>query len=142
QAAVFDTLFATSTRNDSPEHTPSPFDRDRDDRVIGEGAATLIREDLDHAQARGASEIAEVVVYGSNCDGAHVTQPSSETMRIAMELALKDAGLNPEPIGYVSAHGTATDRGDVAESLATEDVFGRKTPVSAMKSFTGHTLGG
>ena len=142
QAAVFDTLFATSTRNDSPEHTPSPFDRDRDGLVIGEGAATLILEDLDHAQARGATVIAEVVGYGSNCDGAHVTQPSRETMRIAMELALKDAGLNPEQIGYVSAHGTATDRGDVAESLATEDVFGRKTPVSAMKSFTGHTLGG
>lgn len=142
QAAVFDTLYATSTRNDAPDTTPRPFDRHRDGLVIGEGAGTLVLEELSHARARGANIIAELVGYGSNCDGAHVTQPSSETMQQAMQLALNDAGLSPSAICYVSAHGTATDRGDVAESHATAAVFGSNTPVSAMKSFTGHTLGG
>jgi 3-oxoacyl-[acyl-carrier-protein] synthase II len=142
QAAIFDTLFATSTRNNAPEQTPRPFDIKRDGLVVGEGAATLILEDLDLAQARGATILAEVVGYGTNCDGVHVTQPSRETMRVAMQLALKDAGLDASAIGYISAHGTSTDRGDVAESHATFDVFGNKVPISAMKSFTGHTLGG
>jgi 3-oxoacyl-[acyl-carrier-protein] synthase II len=142
QAAIFDTLFATSTRNDAPELTPRPFDRKRDGLVVGEGAATLILEELQHAQARGAPILAEVVGFGTNCDGAHVTQPSRETMRVAMHLALQDAGLDASAIGYVSAHGTSTERGDVAESHATFDVFGSKVPISAMKSFTGHTLGG
>ncbi len=142
QAAIFDTLFATSTRNDTPELTPRPFDCKRDGLVVGEGAATLILEDLELAQARGAQILAEVVGYGTNCDGVHVTQPSRETMRVAMELALKDAGLDASAIGYISAHGTSTDRGDVAESQATFDVFGNNVPISAMKSFTGHTLGG
>lgn len=142
QAAIFDTLFATSTRNDTPRLTPRPFDTKRDGLVVGEGAATLILEELDHARARGAPILAEVVGYGTNCDGAHVTQPSRETMRIAMQLALQDAGLDAAAIGYVSAHGTSTERGDVAESQATFDVFGSKVPISALKSFTGHTLGG
>lgn len=141
EAAVFDTLYATSTRNDSPELTPRPFDRDRDGLVIGEGAGTLILEEWEHAKARGANIIAELVGFGTNSDGAHVTQPEAETMQIALELALADAGLPAEAIGYVSAHGTATDRGDVAESHATAKVFGSRMPISAFKSFTGHTLG-
>ncbi len=141
QAAVFDTLFATSTRNDAPASNPKPFDKNRDGLVIGEGAGTLILEELEHAKARGATIHAEIVGFGTNSDGQHVTQPSSVTMARAMELALEDAGLKPDAIGYVSAHGTATDRGDVAESQATEKVFGSKTPVSSLKSYYGHTLG-
>jgi len=141
QAAVFDTLYATSTRNDEPSMTPRPFDRDRDGLVIGEGACTLILERRDHALARGARIYAEIVGFDSNSDGAHVTQPSPETMQRVMELALENAGLGPDDIGYISAHGTATDRGDIAESHATRAVFGEQKPISALKSYTGHTLG-
>lgn len=141
EAAVFDTLYATSTKNSEPGKAPRPFDRDRDGLVIGEGACTLILENRDHALARGATIHAEIVGFGTNSDGKHVTQPSSETMRGAMELALEDAELKPDDIGYVSAHGTATDRGDIAESLATNSVFGESIPLSAMKSYVAHTLG-
>ena len=141
EAAVFDTLYATSVRNDEAHLSPRPFDRDRDGLVIGEGAGTLILEALEHAQARGARIHAELVGFGSNSDGTHVTRPSSETMEVAMRLALEDAQLSPAAIGYVSAHGTATDRGDIAESQATARLFGSRMPISAFKSFTGHTLG-
>ena len=141
QAAVFDTLYATSVKNDAPHLSPRPFDKDRDGLVIGEGSGTLILEELEHAQARGAKIYAEVVGFGTNSDGCHVTQPSPETMEIALRLSLKDADLSPDAIGYVSAHGTATDRGDIAETQATAAVFGNNTPISAFKSFTGHTLG-
>jgi len=141
EAAVFDTLFATSVRNDEPHLSPRPFDKDRDGLVIGEGGGTLVLEELDHALSRGATIHAEVVGFGTNSDGCHVTQPSAPTMEAAMRLSLQDADLSPDKIGYVSAHGTATDRGDIAESQATEQVFGNKTPISALKSFTGHTLG-
>ena len=141
QAAVFDTLYATSTCNDSPEMTPRPFDRDRDGLVIGEGACTLVLERRDHALARGAKIYAEIVGFETNSDGAHVTQPSASTMQRVMEMALSNADLSPDAIGYVSAHGTATDRGDIAESHATLGVFGESIPISALKSYTGHTLG-
>lgn len=141
EAAVFDALYATSTRNDTPGATPRPFDADRDGLVIGEGAGTLILEELEHARARGATIHAELVGYGTNSDGQHVTQPEHDTMRIAMELALESADLDPAAVGYVSAHGTATARGDVAESEATRAAFGRTVPISALKSYTGHTLG-
>ena len=140
-AAVFDTLFATSVRNDQPELTPRPFDANRDGLVLGEGACTLVLEDLEHAQARGATILAEIVGYGTNSDGQHVTQPSADTMAQAMRLALEDAGLTPEAIGYVNAHGTATDHGDVAETAATAAVFGNRMPISSLKSYVGHTLG-
>jgi 3-oxoacyl-[acyl-carrier-protein] synthase II len=141
QAAVFDTLFATSTRNDAPETTPSPFDADRDGMVVGEGAGTFILEELDHALARGARIHAEIVGFGTNSDGNHVTQPTAETMLMAMQWALEDAGLPPEEIGYVNAHGTATDLGDVAESHATAGALSDGVPISSLKSFIGHTLG-
>lgn len=141
EAAVFDTLFATSTRNETPETSPRPFDADRDGLVIGEGAGTLILEDLEHARARGAPIHAELVGFGTNSDGRHVTQPDAGMMEQAIRQALGDAGLTPERIGYVSAHGTATERGDIAESEATRSVFGEAIPISAFKSFTGHTLG-
>ncbi|EGF33048.1 3-oxoacyl-(acyl-carrier-protein) synthase [Oxalobacteraceae bacterium IMCC9480] len=141
EAAVFDTLFATSTRNDTPQATPRPFDVSRDGLVIGEGAGCLILEDLAHAQARGATIYAELVGFGTNSDGCHVTQPNAATMQIAMELALADAGLQPSQIGYVNAHGTATRHGDIAESQATARVFGEAMTISSLKSYLGHTLG-
>ena len=140
-AAVFDTMFATSTRNAEPKQTPRPFDKARDGLVIGEGAGTLILEELEHAQARGAKILAEVVGFGCNSDGDHATHPNTATMQVAMELALQDAGLPASAIGYVSAHGTSTEQGDIAESQATERLFGSRMPISSMKSYLGHTLG-
>jgi 3-oxoacyl-[acyl-carrier-protein] synthase II len=116
QAAVFDTLFAASQDNDHPSRSPRPFDR-------------------------GAPILAEIVGYGTNSDGRHVTQPNQSTMATAMRLALDSAGLEAERIGYVSAHGTATARGDVAETQATREVLGGGVPISSLKSYTGHTLG-
>ncbi len=140
QAAVFDTLYATSTRNDSPSTTPAPFDANRDGLVVGEGACTLVLERLEDALERGAHIHAEVVGFGSSCDGAHATRPDVEQMAAAMQLALDDAGLSGSDIGYVNAHGTATEHGDIAESQATAAVIGR-VPVSSLKGHTGHTLG-
>ena len=141
QAAVFDTLFATSLRNDEPDKSPRPFDKDRDGLVIGEGAGTFILEEREHAISRGATIYAEIVGFGTNSDGLHVTQPDSQSMQVAMKLAIKDAELEAADIGYISAHGTSTERGDIAESQATAAVFGHNTPISSMKSYTGHTLG-
>lgn len=141
EAAVFDTLFATSTRNDAGHTTPRPFDAGRDGLVIGEGAGCLILEDMEHALARGATVYAELVGFGTNSDGCHVTQPNAATMQTAMTLALRDAGLSPSEIGYVNAHGTGTQQGDIAESQATLAVFGAGTPISSLKSYMGHTLG-
>ncbi|WP_407331343.1 beta-ketoacyl-ACP synthase [Enterovibrio sp. 27052020O] len=141
ESAVFDTLFATSLQNDSPETTPRPYDTDRDGLVIGEGAGTLVLEEYEHAVQRGANILAEVVGFASNCDASHVTQPNRETMQICMEMALDNANLPATKIGYVSAHGTATEKGDIAESNATANVFGSATPISSLKSYFGHTLG-
>ncbi|ASU39681.1 beta-ketoacyl-ACP synthase II [Herbaspirillum sp. meg3] len=141
EAAVFDTLYATSVRNDTPAITPSPFDEQRDGLVLGEGAGTLILEDLEHALARGARIYAEIVGFGTNSDGSHVTNPNADTMKIAIDMALADAALDPAAIGYINAHGTGTRQGDVAESNATARVFGNKTPISSLKSYMGHTLG-
>ena len=141
QAAVFDTLFATSICNDTPDKTPRPFDKDRDGLVIGEGAGTFILEEREHALARGAKIYAEIIGFGTNSDGLHVTQPDTESMQIAMKLSIQDGQLSCEDIGYISAHGTSTDRGDIAETHATAAVFGNNTAISSMKSYTGHTLG-
>lgn len=138
--AVFDVLFATSCKNTSPELTPQPFDVDRDGLVVGEGSACLILEDYQHACARGAKIYAEIVGYGSNTDGMHVTRPERAQMARCMQLALDDASLDPEQIGYINAHGTATEQGDIAEGQATAQVFGAK-PISSLKSYFGHTLG-
>lgn len=140
-AAVFDTLFATSTVNDTPHLTPRPFDTKRDGLVLGEGACTLVLEELGHAQARGARILGEIVGFGTNSDGTHVTQPNARTMAQAMRLALDSAAVPPEAIGYVNAHGTATEHGDLAETNATAEVFGRRVPISSLKSYMGHTLG-
>jgi len=140
-AVVFDTLYATSTRNDTPALTPSPYDRDRDGLVVGEGAGTLILEEYEHAKARGAKIIAEVVGFATNTDGTHVTQPNKDTMAIVVRDAIASSGVPASEIGYVSGHGTATAHGDVAETLATREAFGRPVPISSLKSYIGHTLG-
>jgi 3-oxoacyl-[acyl-carrier-protein] synthase II len=140
-AAVFDTLFATSTKNETPQATPRPFDKARDGLVVGEGAASLVLEDLEHARARGARPLVEIVGFATNSDGAHITQPDAEQQARAIRLALEDAGLPASAIGYVSAHGTATDRGDVSEARATREALGESVPLSAAKSYIGHTLG-
>ncbi len=141
EAAVFDTLFATSVRNDAADTTPRPFDAERDGLVLGEGAGTLILEEREHARARGAKIYAEIVGFGTNSDGCHVTNPNADTMKIAMELALSDAGLPSSAISYINAHGTGTQQGDVAESHATGQVFSNRVPISSLKSYMGHTLG-
>ncbi|WP_276898925.1 beta-ketoacyl-ACP synthase [Frischella perrara] len=141
EAAVFDTLFATSQKNSDPISSPRPFDKDRDGLVIGEGAGALILEEYEHAMARGAKIYGEIVGFMTNCDASHITQPRKETMKICIEQALTQANLSPSAIGYISAHGTATDRGDIAESNATAEIFGNKTPISSLKSYFGHTLG-
>lgn len=141
QIGVFDVLYATSTKNNTPDLTPRPFDKDRDGLVVGEGAGTLILEEYEHAKARGAKIYAEIVGFASNTDGTHVTNPNKDMMRECMQLALADANLSGSEIGYINAHGTATSRGDVAESNATFEAFKRAVPISTIKSYTGHTLG-
>jgi 3-oxoacyl-[acyl-carrier-protein] synthase II len=141
EAMVFDALYATSLKNDAPQTSPRPYDSGRDGLVIGEGGGILVLEELEHALARGAHIHAELVGFGSNADGQHATRPEQATMRRAMELALEDAGLQPSDIGYVNGHGTATEQGDIAETLATSSLFGEHMPISSQKSFLGHTLG-
>lgn len=139
-SAVFDVLMATSSQNEHPEKTPRPFDSKRDGLVVGEGAGCLILEEYEHAKARGAKIYAEIIGYGSNTDGQHVTRPDSEMMGRCMELALSDAQIPADQIDYVNAHGTSTDQGDIAETQATARLLGKK-PISSLKSYFGHTLG-
>lgn len=141
EAYVFDSLYATGLKNDQPEASPSPYDSGRDGLVIGEGAGILVLESLEHARARGARIYAEVAGYASNCDGSHVTRPEQATMHACMQAALRDAGIAPSAVGYVNGHGTATEHGDIAETLATEALFGDAMPISSLKSYMGHTLG-
>lgn len=141
EAIVFDSLYATSQQNDTPELSPRPYDRSRDGLVIGEGASILVLESLSHAQARGATIHAELIGFGCNADGTHITRPEAKTMRIAMQQALDDTGLPPSEIGYVNGHGTATEQGDIAETVATNALFGTDMMISSQKSYLGHTLG-
>lgn len=141
-AAVFDVMYSTSTlHNAQPDRAPRPFDRDRDGLVVGEGAGSLVLEEFEHARRRGAHIHAELIGYGTSCDGTHVTTPSADGMLSAMQLALQDARLSPDAIDYVNAHGTATEIGDVVESQATFSLFGGDVPISSTKGHTGHTLG-
>jgi len=140
-AVIFDVLFAASTRNEAPDQTPRPFDVARDGTVVGEGAGCLVLEELERARARGAHIYAEIVGYGTNCDGHHMTNPDAQGMEQVMRLGLADAGIDAGAVDYVNAHGTGTEAGDIAESQATFAVFGRDTPVSGLKGHLGHTLG-
>jgi len=140
-AAVFDTLYATSIKNETPELSPRPFDKDRDGLVIGEGAGTLILEEYEHAKARGATIFAEIIGYKTNSDGRHITNPTQETMEVAISGALEDAELTSQDIDFISGHGTATEQGDIAESHATKSVMGSSIPLNSLKSYFGHSLG-
>lgn len=141
QVAIFDTLYATSSKNETPKKTPSPYDAERDGLVIGEGAATLVLEEYEHAKARGAKIIAEVAGFASNTDGTHMTQPNARTIQVAIEKSMKCAGVDSSEICYVNGHGTATTQGDIAETTATAAAFKRPVPISSMKSYIGHSLG-
>lgn len=139
--AIFDVMGAASTMNSTPELTPKAWDRNRDGLVIGEGSGTLILEDMEHAVKRGAKIYAEVAGFGTNMDGTHITSPNAQTQAVALELALRDAGITSDQVGYVNAHGTATDHGDISESEAVYSVFKRSVPISTTKTYIGHTLG-
>jgi 3-oxoacyl-[acyl-carrier-protein] synthase II len=143
----FAAMRALSTRNDEPERASRPWDKDRDGFVVGEGAGILVLEELEMARARGANILAEVVGYGMSADAFHVTAPPNDgdgAFRV-MRNAMRDAGLVPEQVDYINAHGTSTDVGDRAETMAIKRAFGDhayKVAVSSTKSMTGHLLGG
>jgi 3-oxoacyl-[acyl-carrier-protein] synthase II len=146
--AGFNAMYALSKRNAEPERASRPFDRERDGFVMGEGAGTLVLESLTRAQKRGAVILAEISGWGASSDAFHVTKPAHGHPQAtrAMKLALTSAGLNPEQVGYINAHGTSTPTGDLEESLAIETVFGahalsKQLWVSSTKSMMGHSLG-
>ncbi len=145
--AGFNVMDAVSTRNDDPERASRPFDKDRDGFVMGEGAAALVLESLEHAQARGAPILAEVTGYASNNDAYHITAPAENGSgaAVCMQTALDGASLQPEEIDYINAHGTSTPLNDPSETAAIKTVFGEAAydiPISSTKSMTGHLLGG
>lgn len=141
----FGAVRALSTRNDNPQAASRPWDKDRDGFVLGDGAGVLVLEEYEHAKNRGAKIYAEVVGFGMSSDAYHMTSPAEngEGGALAMTNALKDAGIASSEVGYINAHGTSTNAGDVAEAQAVENVFGKGTDVlvSSTKSMTGHLLG-
>jgi 3-oxoacyl-[acyl-carrier-protein] synthase II len=143
----FGQMRALSTRNDAPEKASRPFDRDRDGFIIGEGAGVIILEELEHAKRRGATIYAEMAGYGSSADAFHITAPSEDGDggRRAMAMAIRKAGIRPDEVDYINAHGTSTPFNDKLETLAIKRLFGdhaAKLAVSSTKSMTGHLLGG
>ena len=138
EVAVFDLLFATSTRDDA---TPRPFDRGRDGLVVSEGAATLVLEEREAALARGAPILAELIGYATTCDGRELVSPHQAGMEAAMRRGLADAGIEGSEVDYLNAHATATEVGDLAESAATLAVYGDRVPTSSLKGHLGHSLG-
>jgi 3-oxoacyl-[acyl-carrier-protein] synthase II len=143
----FGQLRALSTRNDEPERASRPFDKDRDGFIIGEGAGVLILEELEHARRRGAPIYAEIVGYGSTSDAYHMTAPSEDGDggRRVMAMAIRKAGIKPDEVDYINAHGTSTPYNDKLETLAIKNCFGdhaRQLAISSTKSMTGHLLGG
>lgn len=145
--AAFANMKALSTRNDSPETASRPFDRDRDGFVLGDGGAVIVLESLEHAQSRGARILGEVLGYGLTGDAYHITAPAEhgEGAQRAMRACLADGNIDPKDVGYINAHGTSTEQGDIAETEAVKAVFGdqaRKLIFGSTKSMTGHLLGG
>jgi len=141
-AVIFEALYASSSGDNAPEKSSRPFDKNRDGLVTGEGACSFVLEELDHALDRGAKPLAEVVGFATNSDGVHMTQQSQDTIEQCLRLSLKDAGLEGQEIGYLSAHATGTPHGDASESHATASVFGNSVPISSFKGHLGHSLGG
>jgi 3-oxoacyl-[acyl-carrier-protein] synthase II len=144
--AAFANMNALSPRNDSPETASRPFDRDRDGFVLGDGGAVVVLESLEHAQSRGARILGEVMGYGLSADAYHITAPAEhgEGAQRAMRACLADGGIDPKDVGYINAHGTSTQQGDVAETEAVKAVFGeqaKKLVFGSTKSMTGHLLG-
>lgn len=141
----FASMRALSTRNDSPQAASRPWDKDRDGFVLGEGAGVIVLEEYEHAKARGAKIYAELGGYGMSADAGHITAPNMDGPRRAMLNAMRNAGINPEQIDYLNAHGTSTPLGDKNESNAIKAALGNaayKTIISSTKSMTGHLLGG
>jgi 3-oxoacyl-[acyl-carrier-protein] synthase II len=144
--AAFDNMRALSRRNEEPQGASRPFDATRDGFVMGEGSGILVLEDLDFAMARGANILAEIVGYGSTADAFHVTEPLPEGAGIAraMRRALQKAGLRPDQVDYINAHGTSTPYNDRTETFAIKNCFGEYAyhlPISSTKSMIGHTIG-
>ncbi len=139
--ATFDVMHAASTRyNASPGCTPRPFDLDRDGVVCAEGSGIVLLESLESAQSRGAEILAEVIGFATVSDPSNIANPNADAMERCMRLALEDAGVDPGQIGYINAHATATEQGDIAESEAIARIFGNRTPVSSLKGHMGHTM--
>ncbi|MCZ6601871.1 MAG: beta-ketoacyl-[acyl-carrier-protein] synthase family protein, partial [Planctomycetota bacterium] len=151
EAMIFEAIMSAwcklrvlSARNAEPEAACRPFDADRDGMVMSEGAGIFVLEDLERAKARGAKIHAEIIGFGSSCDAYHITAPSVEGQARAIRLALDDAGVKPDAVGYVNAHGTSTPLNDLAETKSIKEVYGKRAyqiPISALKSMTGHSLG-
>jgi 3-oxoacyl-[acyl-carrier-protein] synthase II len=144
--ASFCSMKAMSTRNDDPQHASRPFDLGRDGFIMGEGAGVLVLESYEHAKARGARIYCEIVGYAGTCDAFHITQPDPEGkgLSMAMKRAIQAAGIRPEDIDYINAHGTSTPYNDKFETLAIKRIFGdaaKTVPISSTKSMTGHLLG-
>ena len=143
--AGFDNIHALSRRNDDPAHASRPFDKDRDGFVMGEGAGVVVLEEYEHAKARGAKIYAELVGYGLSSDAFHITTPNTDGPKRCMEMAMSRAGITPDQIDYLNAHGTSTGVGDVNETKAIKEAFGEHAKhlvVNSTKSMTGHLLGG
>lgn len=143
EAGIFDSMGATAMGyNNNPQAASRPFDVSRSGLIVSEGSGALVLEEYEHAKARGALILGEIVGYATGCDGSHITLPSERGMESVMRDALLDAKLNPEDIGYINAHATATPKGDIFESIAVHRVFGQNTPISSIKGYTGHMFGG
>lgn len=142
-AGIFDSMGATAIGyNDNPQDASRPFDISRSGLVVSEGSGALVLEEYEHAKARGAVILGEMVGYATGCDGSHITLPSEQGMESVMRDAMRDARLNTNDIGYINAHATATPKGDIFESIAVHRVFGSTTPISSIKGYTGHMFGG